>query len=86
MIALKSQPLRCADVTSLPENGSTNTRTNLRPISVLNPEIPFHSFHFKFFIHGGPINQEWLLFRGPWKKPNYNATKIKKNIYNVKLE
>ena len=47
----------------------------------------FHSFfHFKFFIHGGPINQEWLLFRGPWKKPNYNTTKIKKNIYNVKLE
>ena len=43
-------------------------------------------FHFKFFIHGGPINQEWLLFRGAWKKPNYNATKIKKNIYNVKLE
>ena len=25
---------------------------------------------FKFFIHGDPINQEWLLFRGPWKKPN----------------
>ena len=23
---------------------------------------------FKFFIHGDPINQEWLLFRGPWKK------------------
>ena len=46
----------------------------------------FISFHFKFFIHGGPINQEWLLFRGPWKKPNYNTTKIKKNIYNVKLE
>ena len=23
------------------------------------------NFHFKFFNHGGPINQEWLLFRGP---------------------
>ena len=27
--------LKCADVTSLPKNGSTNTRTNFRPISVL---------------------------------------------------
>ena len=26
------------------------------------------SFHFNFFIHGGPINQGLLLFRGPWKK------------------
>ena len=49
-------------------------------------ESVFIFIHFKFFIHGGPINQEWLLFRGPWKKPSYNATKIKKNIYNVKFE
>ena len=27
--------LKCADVSSLPKNGSTNTRTNFRPISVL---------------------------------------------------
>ena len=27
--------LKCADVTSLPKNGPTNTRTNFRPISVL---------------------------------------------------
>ena len=54
---------------------------------MVNYQFFFHFFiHFKFFIHGGPINQEWLLFRGPWKKSNYNATKIKKNIYNVKLE
>ena len=39
----------------------------------------FISFHSKFFIHGGPINQGWLLFRGPWKKLNYNVTKKKKN-------
>ena len=52
----------------------------------LKTDILLVSFHFKFFIHGGPINQEWLLFREPLKKPNYNATKIKKNIYNVKLE
>ena len=39
--------------------------------------------YFRFFIHGGPINQGWLLFRGPWKKPNYNVTK--KNFYNAKL-
>ena len=24
-----------------------------------NPRCIFISFHFKFFIHGGPINQEW---------------------------
>ena len=27
--------LKCADVSSLPKNGSTNTRTNFRPINVL---------------------------------------------------
>ena len=27
--------LKCADVTSLPKNGPTNSRTNFRPISVL---------------------------------------------------
>ena len=27
--------LKCVDVTSLPKNGPTNTRTNFRPISVL---------------------------------------------------
>ena len=42
---------------------------------------PFSFIHFKFFIHGGPINQKWLLFRGPWKKPNYNVTKINKKEY-----
>ena len=30
-----SDELKCADVTSLPKNGPTNTRTNFRPISVL---------------------------------------------------
>ena len=27
--------LKCADVTSFPKNGPTNTRTNFRPLSVL---------------------------------------------------
>ena len=31
--------LKCADVTSLPKNGPTNSRTNFRPISVL-PTVP----------------------------------------------
>ena len=50
--------------------------------------IHFISFHFKFLIHGSPINQGWLLFRGPWKKLNYNVTKNKrkKNKKNAKLD
>ena len=39
-----------------------------------------------FFIHGGPINQGWLLFRGPWKKPNYNVTKKKMSAKIDKVE
>ena len=30
-------------------------------------DLAFFHFHFKFFKHGGPISQEWLLFRGPWQ-------------------
>ena len=29
--------------------------------------LSFFNF-LQFFIHGGPINQEWLLFRGPEKE------------------
>ena len=53
---------------------------------ILSVSISFH-FIKSCFIHGGPINQGWLLVRGPWEKPNYNVTKKqKKKFYNAKLE
>ena len=59
----------------------------LRGIHEHHHRTSFHFIlfiHFKFSIHGGPMNQGWLLLRGPWKSLITMLLKKKKNFYNAK--
>ena len=61
--------LFCVFVPPLRQGDSHSAnRSVVYRIGAAKPLFHFISFHFKFFTHGYPVNQERLLFRGPCLK------------------
>ena len=61
ILSIICKPKKCLIIIS-PKDSITATIEG----NVMGIIFHFSSFQLKFFIHGGPINQGWLLFRGPW--------------------